>query len=245
MISLSYDLHLHSCLSPCGDGEMTPGNIAGMAMVNGLDVAALTDHNTARNCPAFLKWAERYGLVGIPGMELCTAEEVHVVCLFARLEDALSFDKYVYARLLPVENRPEIFGEQVLMDQEDRPAGTEPRLLISATSIPFDQVYGLMEEYRGLMIPAHLDKNTTSLLSNLGFVPPGSTFSCAEFHDFKNLHRVRREHPYFENCNVICCSDAHYLQDIQEPEYQLYAKSREIPDILEALTKRLSVHNDL
>ena len=125
MISLSYDLHLHSCLSPCGDGEMTPGNIAGMAMVNGLDVAALTDHNTARNCPAFLKWAERYGLVGIPGMELCTAEEVHVVCLFARLEDALSFDKYVYARLLPVENRPEIFGEQVLMDQEDRPAGTE------------------------------------------------------------------------------------------------------------------------
>ena len=238
MISLSYDLHLHSCLSPCGDGEMTPGNIAGMAMVNGLDVAALTDHNTARNCPAFLKWAERYGLVGIPGMELCTAEEVHVVCLFARLEDALSFDKYVYARLLPVENRPEIFGEQVLMDQEDRPAGTEPRLLISATSIPFDQVYGLVEEYRGLMIPAHLDKNTTSLLSNLGFVPPGSRFTCAEVQNLSRLHRLRAEHPYLEGCRIISSSDAHRLEDIRNSDGPtLLAEDRTPEAVLAALAR--------
>ena len=91
MVNLTYDLHLHSCFSPCGDGDMTPANIAGMAALNGLEVVALTDHNTARNCPAFLKWTEHYGLIGIPGMELCTSEEVHVVCLFPTLEDA-----YIY-----------------------------------------------------------------------------------------------------------------------------------------------------
>ena len=238
MIQLSYDLHLHSCLSPCGDGEMTPANIAGMAMLNGLDAVALTDHNTARNCPAFLKWTAQYGLVGIPGMELCTAEEVHVVCLFARLEDALDFDGYVYERLLPVDNRPEIFGEQVLMDQEDRPAGTEPRLLISATSIPFDQVYGLVEEYRGLMIPAHLDKSTTSLLSNLGFIPPDSRFTCAELRDLSSLHRLRAEHPYLEGCRIVSSSDAHRLEDIRGPGGPtLLAEDRTPEAVLAALAR--------
>ena len=85
-----------------------------------------------------------------------------------------------------------------------------------------------------------MDKSSTSLLSNLGSVPPESTFACAEFHDFKNLHRIRREHPYFEGCNVICCSDAHYLEDIHEPEYQIYARSRGPADVLDALENRMS-----
>lgn len=236
MVDLTYDLHLHSCLSPCGDMEMTPANIAGMAFVNGLEVVALTDHNTARNCPAFLKWTEHYGLVGIPGMELCTAEEVHVLCLFPTLEDALNFDRYVYPRLLPVDNRPELFGEQVLMDGEDLPVGTEPRLLISATSISFDQVYDLAGQYHGLMIPAHLDKSTTSLLSNLGFIPPDSRFTCAEVRDLSKLHRLRAENPYLEGCRIVSSSDAHQLDAIRGPGGPtLLAESRSVPDILSAL----------
>ena len=245
MIPLYYDLHIHSCLSPCGDDDMTPANIVGMAAVKGLNVIALTDHNSCRNCPAAMYHGEKYGVIVIPGMELTTQEEVHVTCLFPTLEDALAFDALVYEKLLPVPNREDIFGKQQIMDERDEVTGTVKNLLINATSISFDDVFSLAGSFHGIAYPAHVDKASTSLLSNLGFVPPGTTFSCAEFHDFKNLHRVRREHPYFENCNVICCSDAHYLQDIQEPEYQLYAESREIPDILEALTKRLSVHNDL
>ena len=245
MIPLYYDLHIHSCLSPCGDDDMTPANIVGMAAVKGLDVIALTDHNSCRNCPAAMYHGEKYGVIVIPGMELTTQEEVHVTCLFPTLEDALAFDALVYEKLLPVPNREDIFGKQQIMDERDEVTGTVKNLLINATSISFDDVFSLAASFHGIAYPAHVDKPSTSLLSNLGFVPPGSTFTCAEFHDFKDLHRIRREHPYFENCNVICCSDAHYLQDIQEPEYQLYAKSREIPDILEALTKRLSVHNDL
>lgn len=237
MIPLFYDLHIHSCLSPCGDDDMTPANLVGMAAVKGLDVIALTDHNSCRNCPAALYHGKNYGVTVIPGMELTTAEEVHVICLFPTLEGALAFDAYVYERLLPVPNREDIFGKQQIMDKKDQVTGTVENLLINATSISFDNVLPLVESFGGIAYPAHVDKSSTSLLSNLGFVPPDSRFSCAEFHDFRNLHRIRREHPYFEKCHVICCSDAHYLEDIHEPEYQILSGSRKIKDILKALAR--------
>ncbi len=240
MIPLYYDLHIHSCLSPCGDDDMTPANLVGMAAVKGLDVIALTDHNSCANCPAAMYHGENYGVTVIPGMELTTEEEVHVICLFARLEDALAFDRLVYERLMPVPNREEIFGKQQVMNEKDEVTGTKEYLLINATSISFDEVFPLVRSYGGIAYPAHVDKSSTSLLSNLGSVPPESTFACAEFHDFKNLHRIRREHPYFEGCNVICCSDAHYLEDIHEPEYQIYARSRGPADVLDALENRMS-----
>ena len=124
MSMLYYDLHIHSCLSPCGDKDMTPANIAGMAAVKGLDVIALTDHNSCRNCPAAMRHAEDLGITLIPGMELTTSEEVHVVCLFPTLEAAMDFDQYVYLHLLPVKNRPDIFGEQLILDEKDQITGT-------------------------------------------------------------------------------------------------------------------------
>lgn len=239
MTGLYYDLHIHSCLSPCGDEDMTPANIVGMAAVKGLDVIALTDHNSCKNCPAALYHGQNYGVTVIPGMELCTAEEVHVVCLFASLEDALSFDAYVYEHMLPVKNKEEIFGRQQIMDEEDEVIGTIENLLISATDISFDDVFSLVSSYHGIACPAHVDKSSSSILSNLGFVPPDSTFSCAEFHDLKNLHRIQKKHPYFLQCNIISSSDAHYLNDIHEPEYQIFSKSKEIKDILAAIQNRM------
>ncbi|HIZ82643.1 MAG TPA: PHP domain-containing protein [Candidatus Mediterraneibacter pullistercoris] len=238
MIPLFYDLHIHSCLSPCGDDAMTPADLVGMAAVKGLDVIALTDHNTCRNCPAAMYHGANYGVTVIPGMELTTVEEVHVICLFPTLEDALAFDALVYERLMPVPNREEIFGKQQIMDKEDKVTGTVENLLINATSISFDDAFSLAESYHGIAYPAHVDKASTSLISNLGFIPPGSTFSCAEFHNFSNLHRIRKDHPYLEKCNVICCSDAHYLEDIHEPDYQIYARSKNVNDILDALQRR-------
>ena len=235
MIPLYYDLHIHSCLSPCGDDDMTPANIAGMAAVKGLDVIALTDHNSCKNCPAILKHGEEYGITVIPGMELTTAEEVHVVCLFPALGDAMAFDGYVYEHLLPIKNREDIFGKQQIMDADDQVTGNVERLLIGATDISFDQVFGLVESYRGIAYPAHIDKPTTSLLSNLGFVPPDSSFTCAEISTFDHLHQIQKEHPYFLQCKMLSSSDAHYLEDIREPDYQIYARSRAAKDILEGL----------
>lgn len=239
MIPLYYDLHLHSCLSPCGDDDMTPANIAGMASIKGLDVIALTDHNSCKNCPAAMVHGREYGVIVIPGMELCTAEEVHVICLFPALENALAFDGYVYEHMLPIKNREAIFGKQQIMDENDEVTGTVENLLINATDIAFDDAFSLAASYGGIAYPAHVDKSSTSVLSNLGFVPPDSTFICAEFHDLKNLHRIQKEHPYFLQCNIVSSSDAHYLEDIREPEYQIFSESKEIPDILDALQTKI------
>lgn len=235
MMKLSYDLHLHSCLSPCGDDDMTPGNIVNMAILKELDVIALTDHNSAKNCPAFMKLAKSMGIIAIPGMELCTMEEVHVVCLFETLEDVLNFDEYVYQNLIPFNNKESIFGKQQIYNENDEMIGNEPILLINATTISFDQVYDLVHDYNGIMIPAHIDKNSNSLLSNLGFVPPDSKFTCAELKDLQNLSNLKVTNPYFNKCNIISNSDAHYLEHISEPIHFLYTETKEIKDILRAL----------
>ena len=240
MNGLYYDLHLHSCLSPCGDEDMTPANIVGMAAVKGLDVIALTDHNSCKNCPAAMYHGQRYGIIVIPGMELCTAEEVHVICLFPKLEAALNFDRYIYDRLQAIENDERIFGRQQIMDETDTVVGTVKKLLINATDIAFDEIFSLVSSYGGIAYPAHIDKSSTSLLSNLGFVPPDSTFTCAEIHDFRNLHTIQKQHPYFLGCRMISSSDAHYLEDIREPDYQIFSDSKEIPAILQALTQKSS-----
>ncbi len=235
MLSLTYDLHLHSCLSPCGDEEMTPANIAGMAAVLGLDVIALTDHNSSKNCPALMAAAREYGVLAIPGMELTTAEEIHAVCLFARLEAALDFDLYVYQRLVPFPNKEEIFGRQLIYDCQDQICGTIPNLLINSTEISFEGLWELVRSFDGVMFPAHIDKSSTSLLSSLGMIPPDSKFTTAEVKDLKRLHQLKREHPYLEQCRIISNSDAHYLEHIHEPELTLLAEEKSAEAVIQTL----------
>ena len=237
MQQIYYDLHLHSCLSPCGDDESTPGNIVGMAVVKGLHVIALTDHNTCKNCPAFLKIAKDFGITAIPGMELTTAEEVHVVCLFPTLEDAMAFDAYVEPRILPIPNKPDKWVNQIIINEEDEPCGTFDTLLISATDISFDAVYDLLEKYHGVMIPAHIEKSTFSLIANLGFVPPDSKFKCFELKNMGRLHEVVNANPILKNCNVITDSDAHQIDLINEPINTILVEENSVQGVLDALTR--------
>lgn len=234
-MKLSYDLHIHSCLSPCGDDDMTPANIAGMAAVKGLDVIAVTDHNSCKNCPAVLAAAAKYGILAIPGMEINTAEEVHAICLFPDLDRAMAFDSYVYGRLLPIANQEEIFGRQQIYDAADTWVAAEPLLLINSTAISFDKLWDLTLSYGGVMFPAHIDKNSNSLLSNLGFVPPDSRFRTAELKDLSKLPELKRRNPYLENCNIIKNSDAHYLEHIQEPDFNLEVREKSVAAVLEIL----------
>lgn len=238
MIPLHYDLHIHSCLSPCGDNESTPGNIVGMAVVKGLDVIALTDHNTCKNCEAAMAIGKEYGITVIPGMELTTSEEVHVLCLFHTLEDAMGFDAYVEPRILQIPNDPKVFGDQFICDENDEVKGTVPTLLISATDISFDRVDDVIKPFNGVMIPAHVDANSFSLTSNLGFVPPDTNFKCFELQKMENLHKLQDANPYLKDCNVVKDSDAHYLEHISEAVNTIYAESNSIDDVLAALTRR-------
>ena len=237
-MKLAYDLHIHSCLSPCGDMDMTPANLVGMAKVKELDVIALTDHNTCRNCEAAMKVGKAYGVLVIPGMELTTQEEVHVVCLFPGLPEAMGFDAYVYEKLQKIENRPEIFGRQVIMDEDDNELGEEPYLLINATDISFDRVNAAVKKFNGLMIPAHIDKTANGLIPTLGFVPEGSDFVCAEVAKKEKLPEILEKFPYFKECNIISDSDAHYLEHINERVNFLEAESCTIEAVLAALGRR-------
>ena len=238
---LSYDLHLHSCLSPCGGDDMTPANIAGMACVIGLDVIALTDHNTCRNCPAIVSAAREYGITVICGMELCTAEEVHVLCYFPDLESALEFDKYVYENALPdIKNQPDFFGRQIIYNENDEPCGELDKMLIGASLISFSELDGILKPYGGIMVPAHIDKSSNSLISNMGFIPDGSSFKMAEFHDIKNKDIYIKQHPYLYGCRFLTSSDAHELNDMNEPVNFIEAASNTYEAVFDTLSCRKS-----
>ncbi len=217
---------------------MTPGNIVGMAALKGLQVIAVTDHNSCKNCPAVLKFAEQYDIIVLPGMELTTMEEVHALCFFTELEDALRFDEYVTSKLMKIPNDERVFGKQEICNEEDEVVGSEPYLLINATEISFDDLGGLMKEYHGIYLPAHIDKNSNSLLSNLGFIAPEADFMAAEFANLTKYERISNQNPYLKKCNIITNSDAHELGRMNEAVNFLDCESMERADIIKAIIKR-------
>ncbi len=209
-----YDLHNHSCLSPCGDNDMTPYNLVNMAKLLDLDVIALTDHNTCLNCPSAIRVGEEIGVTVIPGMELCTAEEVHVVCLFPELENALSFSAYVRENMPQVKNREDIFGEQRIMDERDNIIGKEELLLTTASNIGIYTVPGLVKSYGGCAFPAHIDRSSYSVISNLGGIDSSMGFRAFEMTKNADLDAYSEKYPDLKNMTVFYNSDAHYLENM-------------------------------
>ena len=143
MAEYRYDLHVHSCLSPCGDNDMTPQNIVGMAALMGVEILGITDHNSCQNAGAVMAAGEEAGVLVIPGMELCTAEEAHVVCLFETLEGATAFDRYIYKNMPHIPNKAEIFGEQRKLSPQDELLGMEENLLLVSSVVGVDDVAAL------------------------------------------------------------------------------------------------------
>ncbi len=212
-----YDLHIHSALSPCGDDDNTPNNIVGMASLCGLDIVALTDHNTCKNCPAFFAVAEQFGIIPIAGMELTTSEDIHVVCLFENLDDAMRFDSYVAEHRVLIKNRPEFFGEQYILDAEEKVIGREEYLLTNATEISVDEVYSLALSFGGVAYPAHIDRESNSITAVLGMIPENSSFRYFELHDAKNASASMTSYG-LDTERFIISSDAHYLSDMRDAE---------------------------
>lgn len=211
-----YDLHIHSCLSPCGDDESTPNNIINMGYLNGLNIMALTDHNSCKNCPAFLKAAKNRGIVAIPGMELTTSEDIHIVCLFKNINDALSFDSVIEEKIIPFKNRVDIFGQQMVMDENDQVISVVDNLLSNATTISVDEVVDLVKKYNGICYPAHIDRQANGIISILGFLPERPVFRTVEFHDKEKIQEYTDKFSLFHT--TVVSSDAHYLWDISEAE---------------------------
>lgn len=226
-MKITYDLHIHSCLSPCGDNEMTPNNIVNMSLLLGLDVIAVSDHNSTKNLPAVFELASEVGIIVVPAMELCTAEEVHLLTLFPTLEKAIACDNELYPFLPKIENKPEFFGEQLILNSKDQPIAIEPLLLINALSLSIDRLLPIVRSMGGFVIPAHIDKNANSLVSNLGFIPPEYGFKCVE------IKNPEAKSDFFGR--RITNSDAHILEKIQEPIYSLDVVEKSAQGVIAAL----------
>ncbi len=232
-----YDLHLHTCLSPCGDEDMTPWNTVNMAKILGLDMIAITDHNSCGNCRSAMKVGQSAGITVVPGMELCTAEEVHCVCLFDCIDNAESFSDYVKTTMPPVKNREEIFGSQFFMDEGDGVLGKEELLLTTASSISIDSLPDLVSKYGGVCFPAHIDRESYSVLSSLGDFPPELKVNAFELTPGADGEHYFEKYAYLKGKRLLKSSDAHYLENMREREFYLDLEENSAPALLRYLNK--------
>jgi 3',5'-nucleoside bisphosphate phosphatase len=238
-MKLNTDLHIHTALSPCGDRDMTPNNIVNMAKLKGLDVIAITDHNSIENVSACIEVGNMVGLTVIPGMELQTKEDVHIICLFPNLKQASSFQEYVYSNMPNLTNNERIFGEQLVIDAKDEVIGKNTRLLLTSTRISLDEAFYEVNRLEGVFIPAHIDKSANGIIENLGFIPDYLDIRTLEYRSIEKVSNFIKAGILKDKYRLIKSSDAHYLEDILEDENQIECGSNNIISVLQKLNKNL------
>lgn len=231
---LAFDLHIHSALSPCGSNEMTPNNIVNMAYIKGLNVISVTDHNSVENCIAVEKCAKEKNILFLPGMEVETREEVHLLCYFLNINDAKKFQEIVYDALPNVKNRVDIFGEQLIMDEQDTVIEEVEQLLMVASKLSIDDVFKHVGNMGGAVIPAHVDRSSYSILSNLGVLPEYLEIKTVEISKSCNAHKFIKKSG-LESKKYIVSSDAHSLEHISERESFLECDSVSRRNIINSL----------
>jgi len=217
-MKVAVDLHIHSALSPCADNDMTPNNIVNMALLKGLDIIAVTDHNSAQNFHAVSKCGTQNGILVVAGMEVETSEEVHLITLFPGLRQALLMQEMVHAALPDLENREDVFGQQAVMDENDNIVCYCKRLLLTATALSMEDVFYAVNNLNGVVIPAHIDRESYSVISNLGLIPEELDIRYLEVSKGCDAEEYRKKNSRLKDYSFIKSSDAHNLGDILERE---------------------------
>jgi predicted metal-dependent phosphoesterase TrpH len=205
------DLHIHTCLSPCAEVRMSPATIVKRARACGVDILGICDHNSAENAAAALEAARRHGVHVLPGMEVTSSEEIHVLALFDWLEPVLQLQKLVY-RHLPGENDVEAFGMQVIANADDEVLGFNRKLLIGATTLGVEEIAKEIRSLGGLAVAAHIDRESFSLIGQLGFIPDDLTLDALEISPA--LSYIDAVHRYSPSLPLLCSSDAHKEEEI-------------------------------
>ena len=224
---IKYDLHIHSALSPCADDNMTPSNIVGFAKLQGLDAVAIADHNAIANVKVAMDVGDAFDVVVVPAMELQTAEDIHVLCLFEKFEDLQSF--YNSIHFADIQNRAEIFGEQLILDEDDNVLGKEQRMLLVASGVSVEEVVSLAKQHNGIAVAAHIDREENGMVAILGTVT--EDFSVVEI----SATATKQIQCYTTGRKVITNSDAHTLEDIGVADGELEVVERSAKGILQAL----------
>jgi PHP family Zn ribbon phosphoesterase len=207
------DLHIHSCLSPCGDETMRPQAIVHQALAMGLDMIAICDHNSAENVSASMRAGLKRGLTVLPGMEITTKEEIHLLALFDGSEECMALQELVYQNL-PGQNVEEVFGSQTVVNERDEALGINRKMLIGATLLPLERIVSFVNWLGGVTIASHIDRQAFSLLGQLGFIPEGVHLDGLEISRRTSKEEAKERFHSYQRFSFVRFSDAHYLEDI-------------------------------
>lgn len=229
------DLHVHTVLSPCGDLEMSPVNIVNEAVRKKIDILGITDHNSTRHAPLIRRLAEKKGIFVLCGAEVTTKEEIHCLAFFEDLTTLYTFQVYLEAHLKGVPNDPKYFGYQVVVDEFDQVLEEVEPLLISALDQNIDQVEKTVHQLNGLFIPAHIDRPSYSMISQLGFVPPGMAADALEISGKTSPADMVKQFPYLDACTFIGSSDAHHPDQLGSRTTNFYMNTASFDEVRMAL----------
>lgn len=229
------DLHIHTCLSPCGESEMTPCMIVKEAIKKDLDIIGICDHNSSDNVPSVKKVAETHGLKVIGGIEISTREEVHILALFEDDESLTTFQRIVYESLTGTNNEL-AFGEQLVLNEEDEVVDRNTRLLIGATELPIERAVGFANSLGGVVIASHVDRESFSIISQLGFIPKGLELDALEISANTSVKDFNEKFSKALNTlPLVSFSDAHCLKDIGKSTTTFLIEEPTIQEIKKAI----------
>ncbi len=224
------DLHIHTCLSPCGSLDMSPMNIINKIKEENLEIIAICDHNTMENLKPTINLGLKNGILVIPGIEITSEEEVHILGLFSDLDKAFQFQEFIYENLDNLENK-KFIEEQVIVDEEENVLGFCSKSLFTATKLKINEIVERIHFFKGIAIASHIDREAFSIIGQLGFIPEGIPLDGLEIaFDFK-------EDYLNYNLPLIRTSDAHFLEDIGKKYTNFYIEYPSFEEVLMAFKK--------
>lgn len=235
------DLHIHTCLSPCAELDMHPQAIVERVLENNLDMIAICDHNASANAPYVIAAASGTNLKVLPGMEVTTREEVHLLALFESLPDLMKFQSVIDQHLFG-ENDETKFGVQAIVNELGEVEGIEEKLLIGATDLSIDHLVILIHQLEGLAIPAHIDRESFSVLSQLGFVDDNAGFDALEISKLTGISQGRIRYADLQRYSFLTSSDAHFIKDIGTSTTGILMQDACFAELKQALFKQNGRH---
>jgi PHP family Zn ribbon phosphoesterase len=208
------DLHIHSVLSPCADLNMSPSKIIEEALKKRIDILGISDHNSTYHCRLMTQLGASAGIMVLPGVEINTQEEIHCLAFFENADITDEFQKFLNQKLPLVLNNKKVFGNQLIVDKNENIISEVDNLLISALKADIYEVSDVVHRLGGVLIPAHIDRPSNSILSQLGFLPDDLNFDALEVSMLNPVAGYLKKFPEYEKYTVISNSDAHKLENI-------------------------------
>jgi hypothetical protein len=242
MRKFTADLHIHTCLSPCAELDMTPRRIIEASLVKGLDIIALSDHNSAENTGVAVELARDRGITVLPAMEITSAEEVHVLALFSSVEKATAMQEIVYGSLQEGVNDEEHFGYQLVVNERDEILEFNKRLLIGATSLSLSSLVAAVRALGGIAVASHIDREFAGVIGQLGFIPEDVNFDALEISYNTARERAQTRFSDYASLPWITSSDAHALHDIGRRVTTLVLQAASFEEVALALKGYREIH---